>query len=133
MKDPCTKNLEFVRAPLLSSYTGSTVKEIAKAYAPDIHTVRVDNNSEAVEMTQAKESSKGLKRLLRFGKKNHNSAGAESNGASMNNIKQDDNATNAFMPSDGNSKKVIWASHSSHQKAKCEGKEASILYLLWNC
>ncbi|KAM3282084.1 hypothetical protein P3S67_025729 [Capsicum chacoense] len=102
MKDPCTKNLEFVRAPLLSSYTGSTVKEIAKAYAPDIHTVRVDNNSEVVEMTQAKESSKGLKHLLRFGKKNHNSAGAESNGASMNSIKQDDNATNAFMPSEGN-------------------------------
>ncbi|KAM3326789.1 COP1-interacting protein 7 [Capsicum chacoense] len=100
IEDPCTRNLDFVKAPLSSSDTGSTVKEIAKAHAPDIHTVRVDDNPEAAERTQAKESPKGLKRLLRFGKKNHNSAGAESNGASMNSIRQDDNTTKASVPSE---------------------------------
>lgn len=101
IEDPCTRNLEFVKAPLSSSDTGSTVKEIAKVHTPDIHTVRVDNNTEAAERTQVKESPKGFKRLLRFGKKNHTSAGAESNGASMNSIKQNDSATNASLPSEG--------------------------------
>ncbi|KAJ8547220.1 hypothetical protein K7X08_010806 [Anisodus acutangulus] len=100
IEDPCTRNLEFVKAPPSSSDTGSTVKEIAKAHAPDIHTVRVDNNPEAAEKTRAKESPKGFKRLLRFAKKNHTSSGAESNGASMNSIKQDDSATNASLPSE---------------------------------
>lgn len=100
IEDPCTRNLEFVKAPLSSSDTGSTVKEIAKVHTPDIHTVRVDNNTEAAERTQVKESPKGFKRLLRFGKKNHTSAGAESNGASMNSIKQNDSATNASLPSE---------------------------------
>lgn len=100
IEDPCTRNLEFVKAPPSSSDIRSTVKEIAKAYAPDIHTVRVDNNPEAAERTQVKESPKGFKRLLRLGKKNHTSAGAESNGASMNSIKQDDSATNASLPSE---------------------------------
>ncbi|XP_060181901.1 COP1-interacting protein 7 [Lycium barbarum] len=98
IEDPCTRNLEFVKAPPSSSDTGSTVKEIAKAHAPDIHTVRVDNNPEAAEKTQVKESPKGFKRLLRFAKKNHTSAGAESNGTSMSSIKQDDSATNASLP-----------------------------------
>ncbi|CAN4091101.1 unnamed protein product [Withania somnifera] len=100
IEDPCTRNLEFVKAPPSSSDIGSTVKEIAKAYAPDIHTVRVDNNPEGAERTQVKESPKGFKRLLRLGKKNHTSVGAESNGASMNSIKQDDSATNATLPSE---------------------------------
>ena len=68
VEDPCTRNLEFAKALPSSSDTGSTVKEIAKAHAPDIHTVRVDNNPEAAERTQVKESPKGFKRLLRFGK-----------------------------------------------------------------
>lgn len=100
IEDPCTRNMEFVKAPPSSSDIGSTVKEIAKAYAPDVHTVRADNNPEAAERTQVKESPKGFKRLLRFGKKNHTSAGAESNGASMNSIKQDDSATNASLPTE---------------------------------
>lgn len=100
VEDPCTRNLEFAKALPSSSDIGSTVKEIGKAHAPDIHTVRVDNNPEAAERTQVKESPKGFKRLLRFGKKNHTSGGAESNGASMNSMKQDDSATNAPLPSE---------------------------------
>ncbi|KAH0688673.1 hypothetical protein KY289_016031 [Solanum tuberosum] len=100
VEDPCTRNLEFAKALPSSSDIGSTVKEIGKAHAPDIHTVIVDNNPEAAERTQVKESPKGFKRLLRFGKKNHTSGGAESNGASMNSMKQDDSATNAPLPSE---------------------------------
>ncbi|XP_016504079.2 COP1-interacting protein 7-like [Nicotiana tabacum] len=100
VEDPSTRNLEYVKAPPSSSDIASTVKEIAKAHAPDIHTIRVDNNPEAAEKTQLKESPKGFKRLLRFGKKNHSSAGAESDGATMNSVKQDDSAANASLPSE---------------------------------
>ncbi|KAI8012655.1 hypothetical protein LOK49_LG06G02649 [Camellia lanceoleosa] len=59
---------------------------------------------EAVEKPHVKDSPKGFRRLLKFGRKNHSSAGSElsveSDHASVNGSEVDDNATNAASSSE---------------------------------
>ncbi|CAI9775993.1 unnamed protein product [Fraxinus pennsylvanica] len=100
LEDPCTRKTDYGKAPLASSDMALGVKETAKAHVPDVKTLRLDKN---LDSTPVKESSKGFKRLLKFGKKNHSSASVdfsvESGGASIDGFDKGDRAKNTTASS----------------------------------
>ncbi|CAA2997406.1 Hypothetical predicted protein [Olea europaea subsp. europaea] len=70
IEDPCTGNSEYGNAPTASSELMSRVEQTTSAHVPDVKILRVGKNPETSEKTRVKES-KGLRRLLMFGKKNN--------------------------------------------------------------
>ena len=78
--------------------------ETVKAAVSGLENLKLAKITEAPEKAQVKESSKGFRRLLKFGKKKHTAAGdhsVESDNASGNS-EVDGNATNAASSSEGN-------------------------------
>ncbi|KAF8401934.1 hypothetical protein HHK36_012885 [Tetracentron sinense] len=107
LEDPCTKNLEYTKATPTSSGMATSSTEIANAHVSNF----ADLNSlepipEALEKPRGKDSSKGFRRLLKFGRKNHSSAAGERNvesdKLSVDGSVADDNAANAASPNEGN-------------------------------
>ncbi|XP_042517250.1 COP1-interacting protein 7-like [Macadamia integrifolia] len=79
LEDPCTTNLEFSKAPVTSSAMEATSTETTKAHVFGLTILNSSGkNPEALEKPRKKES-KGFKRLLMFGRKNHSSTAAECN------------------------------------------------------
>ncbi|KAG8370442.1 hypothetical protein BUALT_Bualt14G0117400 [Buddleja alternifolia] len=74
---PCASQLEYGKAPLASSELASRVEQTVKAQVPDVKNVKMDKTPAASQKTLVKESSKGLRRLLKFGKKNHTSSAVD--------------------------------------------------------
>ncbi|XP_022849425.1 COP1-interacting protein 7-like isoform X2 [Olea europaea var. sylvestris] len=95
LEDPCTRKTNYGKAPLASSDMALRVEETAIARVPDVKTLRLEKNLDSIPI---KESSKGFKRLLKFGKKNHSSASVdfsvESGGASIDGFDKGDHARN---------------------------------------
>ena len=79
--------------------------ETVKAAVSGLENLKLAKITEAPEKSQVKESSKGFRRLLKFGKKNDNSAAGghsvEADNASGTS-EVDGNATNAASSSEGN-------------------------------
>ncbi|KAL9410904.1 hypothetical protein AB3S75_044639 [Citrus x aurantiifolia] len=75
LEDPCTRNSEYGRAP--TSIVAGT--EMVKARVSDGNNMKLEKIPEASDKPQTKESSKGFRRLLKFGKKNHSSSTGDRN------------------------------------------------------
>ncbi|CAK7327272.1 unnamed protein product [Dovyalis caffra] len=96
MEDPCTENSEYGKAPPTSLQTHSTGTEAIKAHASDLRSSKLEQIPEALEKPLTKESSKGFRRLLKFGRKSHASErNVESDNVSLNGSEADDNAASS--------------------------------------
>ncbi|XP_077252855.1 COP1-interacting protein 7-like isoform X2 [Tasmannia lanceolata] len=77
LEDPCTRNLEKSKVPIVSSEM-VTNTETVKVHASDFTNPKSQEQfPETLEKSRVKESSKGFKRLLKFRRKNHSSAAGE--------------------------------------------------------
>eukprot|EP00268_Persea_americana_P010907 TRINITY_DN1447_c0_g1_i11.p1 TRINITY_DN1447_c0_g1~~TRINITY_DN1447_c0_g1_i11.p1 ORF type:complete len:1347 (-),score=343.22 TRINITY_DN1447_c0_g1_i11:177-4217(-) len=79
LEDPCTSNSEYSKAPAVSSEM-ETITESVMAHisgSVDINSLELIHGS--LEKPRGKEYSKGFRRLLKFGRKNHSSAAGEHN------------------------------------------------------
>ncbi|KAL2325150.1 hypothetical protein Fmac_024208 [Flemingia macrophylla] len=75
MEDPSARNSEYAKATHTSLEAAAIGMETVKAHVPNIGNSTVEKIPEATEKPQVKESSsKGFRRLLKFGKKSHSSA-----------------------------------------------------------
>ncbi|PIN01787.1 hypothetical protein CDL12_25701 [Handroanthus impetiginosus] len=77
LEDPCTHRSENGKRPLASAELLSGAEENVKVHVPDVKGVKMDKNQVTSEKVLVKESSKGLRRLLKFGKKNHTSSSVD--------------------------------------------------------
>ncbi|KAI3469786.1 hypothetical protein Pfo_026449 [Paulownia fortunei] len=104
VEDPCTGQLECGQAFQVSSELMSRVDKTVKAHVPYAETLKVDKDPVNSEKTLAKESSKGLRRLLKFGKKNHTSSSVDQSFdldcTCVDDTEHNDNARNTASPSE---------------------------------
>lgn len=77
LEDPCTRQSEYSKAPPASSELLSRAEEIGKTHLPGVKAPKVDKDQVNLEKTSVKQSSKGLRCLLKFGKKNHTSSSVD--------------------------------------------------------
>ncbi|KAL2463572.1 COP1-interacting protein-related [Forsythia ovata] len=114
LEDPCTRNTDYGKAPSASSEMASRVEATAKARVLDVKTLGLDKN---LDSTQVKESSKGFRRLLKFGKKNHSSASVDcsvkSGGASIDGFDEGAHARNTASSSEGDTESLEKSSNDS--------------------
>ncbi|CAH2080474.1 unnamed protein product [Thlaspi arvense] len=105
LEDPSTEHLEYGKAPPMSSETMKSSAGIAKVQLSGLDNIKLQKIPESVGRLQVKESPKGFRRLLKFGRKNHSSSAGElsieSDNASVNGSEVDDNATKAASSSEG--------------------------------
>ncbi|RDX57998.1 COP1-interacting protein 7, partial [Mucuna pruriens] len=97
MEDPCTRNSEYGKAAPTSLETAAIGIETVKAHVSNIGNSTLEKIPEAIEKPQVKESSKGFRRLLKFGKKSHSSAterNMESDNVAIDASEADDIGTN---------------------------------------
>ncbi|XP_057486655.1 COP1-interacting protein 7-like isoform X1 [Actinidia eriantha] len=103
LEDPCCEKSEYGKAPSMSLETMTMGVEIVKAAVSGLENLKLAKMTEAPEKSQVKESSKGFRRLLKFGKKNDNSAAGDHSVESDNasgNSEVDGHATNAASSSE---------------------------------
>lgn len=104
LEDPCTRNSDYGKAQ--ASSLGSASVETAKTHISGFDNLKLEQIPEAFEKPQVKESSKGIRRFLKLGRKNHSSTAGEqtveSDRANVNGFEQDDSATNAASSIEGN-------------------------------
>ncbi|KAK9288027.1 hypothetical protein L1049_016472 [Liquidambar formosana] len=104
LEDPCTRNSEYGRAPPTSLEMATAGAETVKVHVSDFKNLKLEKIPEASEKPQVKESSKGFRRLLKFGRKNHSSAAgernSESDNVSANGSEADDYVTNTASSSE---------------------------------
>ncbi|XP_015887871.3 COP1-interacting protein 7 isoform X2 [Ziziphus jujuba] len=95
LEDPCTKNTEYGKAPPVNLESMATSSVSGKAHVFESRNLKLEKIPETLEKPQVKESSKGFRRLLKFGRKNHSSGAgeynAESDNISINGSEADDN------------------------------------------
>ncbi|XP_028769626.1 COP1-interacting protein 7 isoform X2 [Neltuma alba] len=98
MEDPCQGNSEYGKAPSTNTEIAPFVMETVRAHVADSRNSTLEKIPEVVEKPQVKESSKGFRRLLKFGRKNHSSAtsghNTESDNASIDGSEADEIGTN---------------------------------------
>ncbi|XP_073123557.1 uncharacterized protein [Henckelia pumila] len=94
---------DYSKAHVASSKLEKRVEGTVRTNVPDVKTDQVDKNSGTSEKTPVKES-KGFKRLLKFGKKNHPSLSVDqsvdSDCISVDGAEHDDNARNPASSSE---------------------------------
>ena len=100
-EDPCTQNSEYSKAAPVNPESAATSS--VRAHISDTN-LKLEKIPEAPEKPQVKESSKGFRRLLKFGRKNHSSAerNSESDNISINGSEADETAANTAVSSEGN-------------------------------
>ncbi|XWS13872.1 hypothetical protein CRYUN_Cryun36dG0076100 [Craigia yunnanensis] len=79
LEDPCTELSEYGRAPPTSMQAAATESDSFRAPVADSKNLKLEKIPEVLDKPQVKESSKGFRRLLKFGRKNHSSATSERN------------------------------------------------------
>ncbi|XP_022760301.1 COP1-interacting protein 7-like [Durio zibethinus] len=77
LEDPCTEISEYGRAPPISTQAAATESESVRALVANTKNLKLEKIPEVLDKPQVKESSKGFRRLLKFGRKNHSSATSE--------------------------------------------------------
>ncbi|XP_027189357.1 uncharacterized protein [Cicer arietinum] len=82
LEDHCTQNSGYGKTPPMSLETASIGTETFRGHVSDTRNSTLEKILEVNENPQVKESPKGLRRLLKFGRKNHNSA----TGSSMESV-----------------------------------------------
>lgn len=104
LEDPCTRNTVYGNAQPSSMGSGSV--ETAEVHVSDFENLKLEQIPEAFEKPQVKEPSKGFRRFLKLGRKNHSSTageqGVESDNASVNGSELGDSATKAASTIEGN-------------------------------
>lgn len=103
-EDPCTGNSEYCKAPSTNLESAATSTMAVKAHVSNYRDLKLEKIPEATEKSQVKESSKGFKRLLKFGRKSNSSTGSERNADSDNvstNGSEADDGKNAAAQSEG--------------------------------
>eukprot|EP00257_Ricinus_communis_P021214 XP_015580644.1 COP1-interacting protein 7 isoform X1 [Ricinus communis] len=102
LEDPSTRNSDYGKAPPTSLETVTAGMETFKAQISDPKSVKLEKIPEALDKSQTKESSKGFRRLLKFGKKSHATSdrNAESDSVSLNGSEADDNVANIASSSE---------------------------------
>lgn len=104
IEDPCTAQSEYFKAPVPRPDLVPEVDETVNVHIAAVKNVKLDEHVAAVERSRVKESSKGLRRLLKFGKKNHSSSVDQSVDSDCSvdaTIEQDDNAKRTGSTSQG--------------------------------
>ncbi|KAK4266167.1 hypothetical protein QN277_027129 [Acacia crassicarpa] len=126
MEDPCQRNSEYGKAPPTNTGIVPSVTETVRAHVSDSRNSTLEKIPEVVEKPQVKESSKGFRRLLKFGKKNHSSATSghnmESDNASIDVSEADEIGTNGPSKEAYTLKKLISqdetpSAHTTPQKS----------------
>ncbi|KAJ6323843.1 hypothetical protein OIU76_011190 [Salix suchowensis] len=97
MEDHCTENSEHGKAIPASLQTHSVGAETIKVHVSDLKSLKLEQIPEASVKPQTKESSKGFRRLLKFGRKSHTAGecNVESDNVSLNGSEMDDNAASS--------------------------------------
>lgn len=83
-EDPCTRVSEYGKATPSDLESAASGTDTAKAYVPDYGNSQLEKIPEALEKPEVKKSSKGLRLLLKFGRKNQSPATDEHNDESDN-------------------------------------------------
>lgn len=83
-EDPCTRVSEYGKATPSDLESAAKGSETAKAYVSDYGNAQLEKIPEALEKPEVKKSSKGLRLLLKFGRKNQSPATDEHNDESDN-------------------------------------------------
>ncbi|KAL2991604.1 hypothetical protein AAZX31_10G004100 [Glycine max] len=84
LEDRCSRNSEHGKAPTTSLDSASIGMETFRSLVSDSRNSTLEKIPEVIEKPRVKESSKGLRRLLKFGRKNHDSPTAGRNMESDN-------------------------------------------------
>ncbi|XAR48953.1 hypothetical protein NMG60_11031948 [Bertholletia excelsa] len=105
LEDPCTKNLAYSKAPSSSSDTVAAARGTAKVQLSSFKNLRLEGIPESVEKPEVKDSPKGLRRFLKFGKKKQSLS--EQNNAGSIDLDEDDNATKAASSSEVHTLKYL--------------------------
>ncbi|KAJ6721736.1 COP1-INTERACTING PROTEIN-LIKE PROTEIN [Salix viminalis] len=97
MEDHCTENSEHGKATPASLQSHSAGAETIKVHVSDLKSLKLEQIPEASVKPQTKESSKGFRRLLKFGRKSHTAGecNVESDNVSLNGSEMDDNAASS--------------------------------------
>ncbi|KAF9677736.1 hypothetical protein SADUNF_Sadunf08G0138400 [Salix dunnii] len=92
-----TGNSEYGKASPSSLKTDSAGTDTIKPYVSDLKSSKLEEIPEALEKPHTKESLKGFRQLLKFGRKSHTAGkrNAEINHVSLNGSKTDDNAASS--------------------------------------
>jgi hypothetical protein len=118
LEDPCTGNSEYGKATPSTSEIVTTGTQTVKALVSDSRNSSLEKIPESLEKPQGKDSSKGIRRLLKFGRKSHSSAtgerNIESDNTSINSSDADDSGANYVSTSEGNMH-VLPPQHSNEQ------------------
>ncbi|XP_065861845.1 COP1-interacting protein 7 [Euphorbia lathyris] len=109
LEDSSTRNSEYGKAPPTSLQTTTGGMETIKARVSDANSFKLEKISEVLDKPQTKESSKGFRRLLKFGKKNHSSGerNAESDNVSVTGSEAGDSVANIASSSEVNTLKNL--------------------------
>ncbi|XVE81873.1 hypothetical protein DITRI_Ditri15bG0100900 [Diplodiscus trichospermus] len=102
LEDPCSKISEYSRAPPTSTLAAAIESESVRALVASKN-LKLEKIPEVLDKPPVKESSKGIRRLLKFGRKNHSSTSQhsiESDSASVNGSAADKLATNTASSSE---------------------------------
>ncbi|GKU85732.1 hypothetical protein SLEP1_g357 [Rubroshorea leprosula] len=83
LEDPCAENSEYGKGPPTGLQIAVTDRDTVNTHVSNANNLRLEKIPEALEKPQIKES-KGFRRLLKFGRKNHNPCSSERNVESDN-------------------------------------------------
>lgn len=107
LEDPCTKNSEYSKAPPTNLDMATTsVVETAKVLSYDFRNMKLEKIPEVLEKPHGKESSKGIRRLLKFGRKNHSECNV-SEADAVSGSGEDDKMNDGTSPSEVHSLKNL--------------------------
>ncbi|KAL0392707.1 UNVERIFIED_CONTAM: COP1-interacting protein 7 [Sesamum radiatum] len=103
LEDPCTHHSEYGKAPVASLEALSRAEETVKTRVPDVKAFKVETKKVTPEKSLVKEPSKGLRRLLKFGKKTTSSVdqSVDSECSGGTGIKHHENARKTASTSEG--------------------------------
>ncbi|KAJ4824380.1 hypothetical protein Tsubulata_034889 [Turnera subulata] len=109
IEDPSTRNSEYAKAPMIGLPTVIAGTEAHKTHISDSKTLKLEKIPEALDKSQTKESSKGFRRLLKFGKKSHTAGDryGESDNATAYGSEADDSAANVASSSEAHTLKNL--------------------------
>ncbi|XP_058001173.1 COP1-interacting protein 7 isoform X2 [Hevea brasiliensis] len=101
LEDPCTGNSEYGKAPP-TSLQRTTYAEALKVHVSDPKSLKLEKIPEGLDKPQMKETSKGFRRLLKFGKKSHTMSehNVELDNGSANGSEADNSVSNIASSSE---------------------------------
>ncbi|CAN0904725.1 COP1-interacting protein 7 [Linum grandiflorum] len=97
LEDPCTRNSEYGKAPPTNVLpTTSTIgTETLKVCVSDSTSLKLEKIPEVVDKSETKESSKGFRRLLKFGRKSHADRSSEVDTMSVKSFEANEGVSNS--------------------------------------